>query len=359
MPVKFAEAEATREAVVSALFGLAGSTLQWPTSTPTSTPPTSLLGHTPGEMGKKTHPLKAAGCIRKAPLAAQAVAPVSRERYRFCVCDLLAAWRRANVDPREPWEVDEAICTYVENLWSAGLPYWRAACAVAGLPHYIPHLRGSLPGARGLLKVWTKLNPPSRATPFTPLILAGLAWCAYEAGWPDLGALLLVGFEGLLRPGELFSLRRRDVRFVGGKAVLSLRNTKTGQRHGRMEVVILAHGLAARALYVLCRELPPTALLLQRSPEQARGCLRRLLGALQLGGRGYTCYSLRGGGATALFIQTNSMEATLLAGRWSSTRTARMYIAQTTAETTEHDMPQEAKDLLMWAQDALRGMLRG
>jgi hypothetical protein len=38
-------------------------------------------------------------------------------------------------------------------------------------------------------------------------------------------------------------------------------------------------------------------------------------------------YSLRRGGATAVFQQTKSMEAALLRGRWESTRVARLYIS--------------------------------
>ena len=38
-------------------------------------------------------------------------------------------------------------------------------------------------------------------------------------------------------------------------------------------------------------------------------------------------YSLRRGGATALFQQTGSMETALLKGRWSSTKVAKIYLS--------------------------------
>jgi len=50
-------------------------------------------------------------------------------------------------------------------------------------------------------------------------------------------AAFLVAFDALLRPGELYALTAGDVTWACGRAVLSLRNTKSGQRKGATEMV--------------------------------------------------------------------------------------------------------------------------
>ena len=50
--------------------------------------------------------------------------------------------------------------------------------------------------------------------------------------------LFLLAFDAMLRRGELYQLRKRDITWAGGCAVLSLKNTKSGQRAGAEEVVL-------------------------------------------------------------------------------------------------------------------------
>ena len=76
-------------------------------------------------------------------------------------------------------------------------------------------------------------------------------------------------------------------------------------------------------------------------------------------------YSLRRGGATALFQQTGSMEMALLKGRWSSTKVAKIYLSDGLSYLPGLTFSSEARQKLKkWSLDnqlqtADRGRGRG
>ena len=56
---------------------------------------------------------------------------------------------------------------------------------------------------------------------------------------------------------------------------------------------------------------------------------------LQLQGFNFKPYSLRRGGATHLFYESGSMETVRVRGRWQNYRTAKQYVDECRAATTE------------------------
>ena len=101
----------------------------------------------------------------------------------------------------------------------------------------------------------------------SPLICLGLAGAALHIGALDVAALLLVGFDGLLRTQSLLLLRVGHVTFLHGKAVLKLVRTKTTMRNGGVELVVIRSRLAASVLRLACEGKPKVAFVLSRSPE--------------------------------------------------------------------------------------------
>ena len=73
--------------------------------------------------------------------------------------------------------------------------------------------------------------------------------------------------------------------------------------------------------------------LLACGAPRFRALFRNLVDHFELEGL-YAVYSLRRGGATWDFLMHNSMERTLLRGRWSSSSTARIYLQDTVATTS-------------------------
>ena len=128
----------------------------------------------------------------------------------------------------------------------------------------------------------------------------------------------------------MYNLQVRDLQWASGRVTLILRNTQTGQRKGAEEMVFCQSSLATKWLRRICRSLPPTAFILDRSPDAFRSLFFNLLDYLQVPGH-ISLYSIRRGGATWHFMAEQSLETTLLRGRWQSTSTARIYLQDSAA----------------------------
>ena len=86
--------------------------------------------------------------------------------------------------------------------------------------------------------------------PLTGLMVRGLAGVAYMLGCPDLAAILLVGFRGLLRSMEMANLCFHHVLWSAGgsKAVLLLLSSKSGTRFNVTEKVVINDVQVLRAV---------------------------------------------------------------------------------------------------------------
>jgi hypothetical protein len=146
---------------------------------------------------------------------------------------------------------------YIEQCWHEGEPLGRATYALCGLEWTHPPLKGTLKGSWQLIRTWEKEEPPARATPFTAEIVVALASLAIASSAADLAALLLIGFDGLLRTGELFTITAGHIRFErdDAAAIIQLPGTKTGQRFGADQVVVAHSRLAVSILRIACKDL--------------------------------------------------------------------------------------------------------
>ena len=62
----------------------------------------------------------------------------------------------------------------------------------------------------------------ARATPFVGVIVVALCSLCVVVSCVDIAAILFIGFNGMLRTGELFQLRRRELSFIDGSLVIRL-----------------------------------------------------------------------------------------------------------------------------------------
>ena len=195
--------------------------------------------------------------------------------------------------------------------------------------------------------VGKKEEPPARATPFTAEIVVALASLAIASSALDLAALLFISFDALLRTGELFTMKVAHIRFEtdDSAAIIQLPGTKTGQRFGADQVCVVHSRLAVRVLRAAYEDLKSSDTVLRRTPSSARRALQHLLTFFALDMMQFGWYSLRRGGASAHFQRTGSMEATLVVGRWSSQRTARLYIETGLAETVQLSLTVQQRTL--------------
>lgn len=162
--------------------------------------------------------------------------------------------------------------------------------------------------------------------------------------------MLVLGFHALLRTGEILSVRAADVLIGSDAAIVRLRSTKTSRRFSANDAISITDGIVLELLRHLClirREQRCEQLPLWNGTAQAfRVRFARLCEHYGLQSHNFRPYSLRRGGATALFQNSGSMEATLTRGRWESSRVAKVYINDAMSYLPSLQPTQVTKDKL-------------
>ena len=176
--------------------------------------------------------------------------------------------------------------------------------------------------------MWLSHELPARAAPLTLDLRHALPGEAFSLRRGDVTVALLADFEGILRTGELTQLCKGDIDVATdySTAVLNLGLTKAGSRIDSIETVTLEDPkvvklLAARLLHLLLGDP-----LLPKEPLEFQVVLKKLLSNLGLSEAGFTPFSLRRGGTTHHFRKHYARSRTVVKGRWTNARTARVYI---------------------------------
>ena len=257
------------------------------------------------------------------------LSPGLHVRYKQAAIRVLNFWRDSGSLP-STWD-DFDVCTaqWLEHIFAEGHPKGYASDGLAALQHFLPEVAGRLRHSWRLLKSWQKLEPPVRVLPISPLMVVAISGACIKLGLPSAAAAFLVCFDTLLRPGELYKLRKKHVTWAGAKAVLSLGQTKTGQRKNASEMVVCRSHVANFWLRQAFQSKSSEDTLLSCSPARLRHLFFTVLDHLKVPGY-FSMYNFRRGGA-----MDQNIEQTLLRGRWASTSTARIYL-QDAAATLSH-----------------------
>lgn len=263
-------------------------------------------------------------------LKQQLISGALLKRYQFVLVHIVNFLTECDLRVQCIDDLDEAISSWVEFIFSEGEAKGLASDGLASLQYHLPQAAGHLRMSWKLVKAWQKVEPPTRVIPLSPFLTRAFAGACVLAGKVAEAAAILMAFDGLLRPGEMYLVEARDLTFYPTKAVLTLRDTKTGKRKGAGEMVIINSRLANTWLRQACKNKPPHEPLLIDGPPAFRLLFRNLVNHFELSGL-YAVYSLRRGGATWDFLLHQSMERTLLRGRWTSSSTARIYLQDTVA----------------------------
>ena len=168
---------------------------------------------------------------------------------------------------------------------------------------------------------------------------------------PEFGLSLRVAFFGLLRTGELLSLRARGIFIPGpkGPAVLSLGLTKGGARQGAAESVTLHEESILPALWKWKQTSSPSQFLTLK-PHAWRALFTKAIDALRLSDLRFRPYSLRRGGATFHFNHRSSFDRLLVQGRWAAARTARVYLNDGLAQLADMSLSVSNSSLIPYVR---------
>ena len=136
--------------------------------------------------------------------------------------------------PRTYELLDESLSQYAEALWQDGESRNYLSDVLSAMGFHYPMSKGRLRDAWKQNETWNRLELPARATPFTLRILRAACGCAIVQGKWNVAAGLWLGFQGLLRTGELTRLCMNDIEIYSDKqkGIVRLGYTKSGKRRG-------------------------------------------------------------------------------------------------------------------------------
>lgn len=249
--------------------------------------------------------------------------------------------------PVSPEEYDFVVAEYLEMLWDSGEPKSVAAYTLASLLYFIPPLKKRLPRSWKLKATWDKLELPCQAIPLD--LNALFAFVSYFLKQQEREVALgcLIAFNGLLRTGELLSLRAADCYRSQEGFVLLLNETKGGQRRLiQDESVIIADALTIWAIEKLLQCKLPGDFLVGLSPAAFQTKWNAMKAKLNLQDFRFLPYSLRRGGATWYFRCTGSFGQTMTRGRWQHLKTCKLYIAEAQTTMASITLPHATQQIL-------------
>ena len=233
----------------------------------------------------------------------------------------------------DTWDSGSGVCTAslleLPQLLDDHLARFVCACFERGTPSYIPrhavlhvlyehpHLRRQLPRTWDSFKSWHQLEAWKPRVPFTEDLADHVFLCAVELSMSLrgqdrycavlLGALIRIGFYGLLRPGEFLSARVRDfvaIRQRSGQVlgVLAVAAPKTRSWYGRTQFASIREAGPCLWLEWLLAHRRGFEKLWPRSDFAFRKLLQKVLWFAGLSGVGLTPGSCRPGGGNPLFL---------------------------------------------------------
>ena len=197
-----------------------------------------------------------------------------------------------------------------------------------------------MPIAWGAARTWRLAKPVKNHVPMPAAALRACPALALGWGWWGVAAILGLAFLGLLRPAEALRLRAADVllpsQLLGPRSRLFIvirqaKTSRVGARHQYVRVDGAVFAPSVEALLASASPAAPVCLMDARGFRARWGALMGFFGICARADGGLTPASMRAGGATWLFGETQNIEFVRWTGRWLSHRTLEHYLQEVTA----------------------------
>lgn len=289
---------------------------------------------------------------KKRFLIKAAYKPSTITGYHNAYTRFLSWCRDQDEDPPTLEQLDEVFVDWLHELFeefgSTGAGKTVGIKARQGLFLALPEAKEHLPRTALALKGWMKESPTVSYPPLTWPLACLIACRLIRDGHMRAGVGVLLGFDCLLRIGELTSLKASDIADVKDarlgnlpvKMHLALRSTKTGPN----QFVQLMNDDVQSLVRVLLETTKPNEKVFPYTTDEFRKLFKSACAALQLSDR-YVPHSLRHGGATNLFLSGWKLEDIMLRGRWKSSTSARKYIQSGPALLLQTKVPSTVAEL--------------
>eukprot|EP00435_Cladocopium_sp_Y103_P053005 s2015_g16.t2 len=234
-----------------------------------------------------------------------------------------------------------ALRGYGMALYRKGFPRYLYVYAVTAVQDQYPQHRPFLGGAWQIDRKW-QVAEPGRCRPVLSLAMFRAALClALLWNWPRWAAVTMIAFAGMLHPAEFISLERRDLMlprdtdFTITVLYIHLRNPKTSrfarQQHVKIsDPDIISFVDSMFGLAPLNFKLFGGTISMYRN--QWNAVMERLGIPYKQIHHGITPGSLRGSGATSLYLLSENIPLICWRGRWSRVRTLEFYLQEVAAQ---------------------------
>ena len=168
--------------------------------------------------------------------------PLTIKRYRRAIRHFFSVLSLHGFTlPNSLVDLDETAGEYINHLYLDDYPLHDASCFVACMKRLFPCCRRHLETTTAWYQNWPTSVKQDRATPVSSELVIGMSVAALLEGEPRLALVLLLGFLGLLRTGEILKLKTKHLRIENEVfLVVTLFDTKAGRRKGQDEQVIIA-----------------------------------------------------------------------------------------------------------------------
>lgn len=243
-------------------------------------------------------------------------------------------------------QLDQLVGDYINHLYQEGESLTKAGWLLSGIKRLYPRVRRELAISQQWYNNWCREHTPRRATPITWHLVQAFAGLCIHLKWHRLAALFLISFVFFLRTGESLILRPDDLLLSqsDGCTVVRLASSKTSP--GAQQSLAHFDDILVATLRSLLARSPPDKPLWRWSLTHFRNCFTSICNFFDLGALELVPYSLRRGGATFFYTQTNSLDSVMIRGRWKDQATARIYLDDARATLVRMGIPSSSRPLI-------------
>ena len=248
-----------------------------------------------------------------------------------------------------------ALRAYGMHLFRTGQARYRYVYTLTAVQDRFPQFRQFLGAAWQIDKKW-QIAEPGACRPVMPIsvfrasLCIGLLW-----GWKRWVGVTLLAYAGMLHPAEFIDLERRDLMlpadtcYTTRDLYIHLRNPKTARFARQQHVKICDPEILHFAVRVFS-EFPLREKLYGATISAYRGQWNCIMGRLGIPyrqtQRGMTPGTLRGSGATRMYLDTENIPLILWRGRWARLRTLEFYLQEVAAQVFTHSLSQQSQQMV-------------
>ena len=260
---------------------------------------------------------------------------------------------------KQPGALTRLLVDYVQDLYESGGTLQQATHAVLSVQKAHTRCRHKLSTVWDSIASWRMVRPSRPRLPITQGMMQGIVamvWaaaaapgCAAPLRHRIAGVLLWLGFECLLRPGEILGLKAGDIS-IGTRllmthkvSIITIQNPKNRRYMGRKPFVLCTDHMLVDWLAWTLTSLSPDTLIMEGGRSALVQIFNQALTALDMQDLGITLASLRTGGATQHFIQYENIGKLQYLGRWRNAQTLEHYLQEAMAAHVDLALSQRSR----------------